>query len=61
LNLDDDRATVVCLGLNPQNPAVITVEPLAHLPKALGKIGPSNVYVDHPHSGSPIKVLTAAV
>ena len=51
LNLDHDRAAVH-FGLEPDQRAFVVIEPFAHFPKALGKIGPNNAHMDHPHKGS---------
>src|SRR3981081_3957624 len=51
LNLDHDRAAVH-FGLEPDQRGFVAIEPLAHFPKALGKIGPNNAHMDHPHKGS---------
>ena len=50
LNLDRDRVAV-CLSLKANEWAVVAIEPLAHFPKALGKIGASNAHMNDPHSG----------
>jgi hypothetical protein len=58
--LDGDRFNIVRRGLEAQKPAVISVEPLAHLSKCLGEFGSSNTSLDDLHSGSALVLLYRA-
>jgi len=56
LHLYADRLAI-SLSLKPDKGAVISIQPLAHLSKCVGKIGARNAHLDNPHSGSPKRCL----